>query len=372
MAVLEVEQFPSAVRTEAATTRVAEDQMVYVKVVRALAMCVIVTLHVAFPLIYLYNSASYDNWWIATMFYAWGKVGSPLFTMVSGLLLLNPAKDQPIPVFFKKRFMKVLLPFIAWVFIYLLWRILFYNEMLSLHDILVAAVQGPMYYHLWFIQMILGLYLATPILRIYIRHASRSNLTYFLSVWFIANSVLPIFQRFTGIEVGIDIVVTSNYVGYFVLGHYLRDATIQRKHILPLMMAIVAALVFTQVATLKMTEELQGTFDNFFLLHESFNLVVIAVCAFLLLKSLNYNMIFSRMPFLNRGMLLISNNSLGIYFIHVMFIDLLASGRLGFVLSASSWHPLFAIPLVAIIALVASIISVTVMKKVPVLRNIVP
>lgn len=352
--------------------RASDEQITYVKAVRAAAMCVIVGLHIAFPLIYLYNSTSYSNWWIGTMFYTWGKVGSPLFTMVSGMLLLNPSQEQPIGVFFKKRFSKVLLPFAAWVGIYLLWRILFKGEVLSTSDILTAALEGPMYYHLWFIQMILGLYLATPILRVYTQNASRSNLTYFLLVWFVTSSLMPILDRFTGIDIGIDIVVTTEYVGFFILGHYLRDVTIRRKHLLPLLMVIVASLTFTQLATLGMTQALGGTFDNFFLQHNSFNLIIIAVSAYLILKSLDYPIIFKRLPLLQQIMLWISQCSLGIYLIHVIFIDLLASGRLGFTLSATSFTPVLAIPLVAVLVMTASIISVLVLKKVPILRKIVP
>ena len=39
----------------------SEEQLIYVKAVRSFAMIVIVTLHVAFPLIYLYNSIAFGE-----------------------------------------------------------------------------------------------------------------------------------------------------------------------------------------------------------------------------------------------------------------------------------------------------------------------
>lgn len=363
---------PVATAPSATVRANSAEQLVYVKAVRAFAMLFIVTLHVAFPLIYLYNSINYADWWSATGFYMVGKIGSPLFTMVSGLLLLNPGKEQPISVFFRKRFVKVLFPFIAWAVLYIGWRVFFWNEAMTPRDMLRAVVEGPVYYHMWFIQMILGLYLATPILRVYTRHASQQNLTYFVAVWFITAAVLPIFQRFTGIAVGIDIVVTTEFVGYFVLGHYLRNVELTKKQVVPVLVILVAALLFTHGATYAMTVGLDGTFDNFFVLNTSANIVIIGVSLFLLLKSLDYDRLFQRLPPLRVFVMAVSSCSLGIYFVHVMVIELLGSGRLGFVIDANTLPPVIGIPLVGVLVITLSAALVSLLKKIPLVRQIVP
>ncbi len=357
-------QTVSAVRTE--------EQVIYVKVVRAFAMLVIVTFHVTFPLIYLYNSISYGDWWIANNFYIWGKIGSPLFTMVSGMLLLNPSKDQPILVFFKKRFVKVLLPFVAWSLLYLLWRIFIRGDAFTLKAAIILLIEGPVYYHLWFIQMILGLYLATPILRIYIRHAKRENLTYFLIVWLVTDSLLPIIKRFLGVTIGIDVVVTTGYVGFFVMGYYLRNISLTRRQIIPVLLTIVAALLFTQYATNALTVQNEGTFDNFFVLNDSFNLIIVAIGLFLLFKSIDYEQLFHKFFFVEKLVMWISSCSLGIYFVHVVIIEELAGGRLGFTLSANSFYPLLSIPTISILVMALSIGVIMLLKQIPVVRNIVP
>ncbi|CAN5532536.1 acyltransferase family protein [soil metagenome] len=357
-------QTASAVRTQ--------EQVIYVKVVRAFAMLVIVTFHVTFPLIYLYNSISYSDWWIANNFYIWGKIGSPLFTMVSGMLLLNPSKDQPITVFFKKRFVKVLLPFVFWSLIYLLWRIFIRGDAFTPKQALVLFIEGPVYYHLWFIQMILGLYLATPILRIYIRHAKRENLTYFLIVWFVTDSLLPLTSRFLGFKIGIDVVVTTGYVGFFVLGYYLRDVTLTRRQVIPVLLTIVTLLLFTQYATHALTVRNQGAFDNFFVLNDSFNLVIVALGLFLIFKSIDYELLFHKFFFLEKIVLWISSCSLGVYFVHVVIIEELAGGRLGFILNANSFNPLISIPAISLLVMVLSVGATMLLKQVPLVRNIVP
>lgn len=365
---------PVAVPQEAVKTTpvVQTEDLTYVKTIRAFALLVIVTLHVAFPLIYLYNTISYGDWWIANNFYIWGKIGSPLFTMVSGLLLLNPTKDQPIGLFFRKRFVKVLLPFVAWSTIYLLWRIFIREESFTAREILVLFVQGPVYYHLWFIQMILGLYLATPILRIYIRHTTRQNLTYFLLVWLVTVSVLPITKRFFNFEVGIDVAVTTGYVGFFVLGYYLRDVVLTRRQIMPVLLIIVTSLLFTQYATHALTVKNEGTFDNFFVLNDSLNMVIVATGLFLFFKSIDYGLLFQKLPVLQKLVLWISSCSLGVYFVHVLIIDELASGHFGFTLMAASFHPLLSIPSIALLVMALSVGVTMVLKQIPYVRNIVP
>jgi len=348
------------------------EELVYVKTIRAFALCVIVTLHVAFPLIYLYNSVSYGDWWVANSFYIWGKIGSPLFTMVSGLLLLNPSKDQPIGVFFQKRFVKVLLPFVAWSSIYLLWRIFLREESFTPKEILVLFVQGPVYYHLWFIQMILGLYLATPILRIYIRHANQQNLTYFLVVWLVSVSVLPIVQRFFGFEIGIDVVVTTGFVGFFVLGYYLRNVVLTRGQLIAVLLIIVASFLFTQYATHALTVQNKGVFDNFFVLNDSLNLVIMAIGLFLFFKSIDYARLFTKLPVIQKVVLWISSCSLGVYFIHVLIIEELASGRYGFTLTGATLPPLIGIPAEAMLVMALSVGATNLLKQIPYVRNIVP
>jgi len=360
------------VKPAAKTTVRAEEQLLYVKTVRSFAMLVIVTLHVAFPLIYLYQSIPYGDWWIANNFYILGKIGSPLFTMVSGLLLLNPSKDQPLAVFFQKRFFKVLLPFVAWSLIYLSWRIAARGESFSAREVLVLFVEGPVYYHLWFIQMILGLYLATPILRIYIRNAPRANLTYFLTIWLVTVSILPMVKRFLGFEVGIDVVVTTGYVGFFVLGYYLRDVVLTRRQVIPVLLVVVAALIFTQFITHALTVQTNGGYDNFFVANDSLNLIVVAIGLFLFFKSIDYPYLFQRVPLLEKIVMWISSCSLGIYFVHVLIIEELASGHLGFKLAASSFNPLLSIPSLALLVMALSIASTMLLKQIPFVRNIVP
>ena len=55
---------------------------------------------------------------ISTYYFVISRVAVPLFFMVSGYLLLR--KEEPYGEFFRKRALKVVLPFLIWSVIYLL------------------------------------------------------------------------------------------------------------------------------------------------------------------------------------------------------------------------------------------------------------
>jgi surface polysaccharide O-acyltransferase-like enzyme len=55
------------------------------------------------------------NWWTIDVYGAVAYLAVPLFIMLSGALLLDPARaDESMKVFFKKRFARIGLPMIFW------------------------------------------------------------------------------------------------------------------------------------------------------------------------------------------------------------------------------------------------------------------
>ena len=99
-------------------------------------------------------------------FYSLIHVGVPLFVMLSGALLLG--KEEPLNLFFKKRFHRVLTPFFSWSMIVSIihffqngGRNLLNRSLIFTKDLFGNGVHGIY----WYIYMILGLYMLTPILR---------------------------------------------------------------------------------------------------------------------------------------------------------------------------------------------------------------
>jgi surface polysaccharide O-acyltransferase-like enzyme len=116
----------------------------------------------------------------------------------------------------------------------------------------------------------------------------------------------------------------------------------------------------------------EGLYDNFFVLNDSLNLIIVAVGLFLFFKSLDYEVLFQKIPVLQKIVLYVSTCSLGVYFVHVLIIEELASDHFGFMLNASSFHPLVSIPAISLLVMALSVIVTMLLKQIPYVRNIVP
>ena len=86
----------------------------------------------------------------------------PLFVMISGVFLF-PVKNEG--AFFRKRFSRVLVPFVVWCVVYAFY--LYWQGMTTLQGALLDILKIPVNFgtdvgHLWFVYMLLGIYLIAP------------------------------------------------------------------------------------------------------------------------------------------------------------------------------------------------------------------
>lgn len=202
-------------------------------------------------------------------------------------------------------------------------------------------------------------------LRVYVQSASRANLRYFLIVWFIGWTLLPAISRFAGVQINIDLVIMTHYVGYFVGGYYLRDVVLKQKQVIPTLLIVVGTLLFTQYATYALTMAKGGQLDDFFLNNQGFNLVIVAAGMFLFLKSLPWAEIYARFPTFQKVVLYLASCSLGVYFVHEIIIESIGSGKLGVTINSFTFGTLIGISLTAVLTFVLSVGVVSVIKRIP-------
>lgn len=147
--------------------------------------------------------------------------GISLFFIISGGLLL-PMKGS-VSDFLKKRLSKILFPALFWSIFYLV-----VNQILN-HNInwcksivsLPFSAQGTSVF--WFIYTLVGLYLLVPILSRWLKACNKGEIEFYLVIWGIS-MCYPIIKHFVEInttQTGI-LYYSSGFVGYFVLGYYLK------------------------------------------------------------------------------------------------------------------------------------------------------
>ena len=131
-----------------------------VDLIRTLAIGLVVLLHASNEALQA-SSVSMPYWWTALVYKSLALSCVPLFVMLSGALLLQPAKlNEPIRVFLKKRLTRIGLAFVFWSMVYLAWGFFVYKVPVTLDNIVQGIVKDLFtgaWYQFWFIYLIIGL-----------------------------------------------------------------------------------------------------------------------------------------------------------------------------------------------------------------------
>jgi len=354
----------------------SDERLVFIDAIRACAILAVVLLHVSAPiLLEKFSSLAPSWWWIGNFVYSFTLPCIPLFVMISGALLLDPAKNESISFFLYKRTNRIVWAFLFWGSAYLVWRVRFHGEFLTWTQIIHELFQGPPYFHLWFLYLIIGLYLATPILRTYLKKASPKDLAYFVTIWFLLASVNPLIGRVLGVQLKIYFPIfqggITGLAGYFILGYLLRRISIKKWHLLLAIGGIIAGTLVTAFGTYLLTMRDNGVYNDYFAGWQLPHLVVMSVAMFALLKKLPYEAISKRFSSVCSLIKLLSTTSFGVYLLHVMILEILDYGWMGFSLNAMTIHPLLGIPLTFGVTIGICVLIVTLLRKTPYLNRTV-
>ena len=348
----------------------------FLDIIRAYATILVIVVHSSGPVLYAFSSLPESTWMTANYFNSFARTCVPLFIMVSGFLLLNPNIEETLPHFFKKRFSKILIPYLFFSIFYLWWKHNIRLEPLSFDQALHQFWSGTPDYHLVFMSVLIGLYLLTPILRIFIQHALISTQVYFISMWFLVICVSYFLTKFTGYSINPYLKETPLFLGYYLLGAYFRQITCNVR-LVYLFAGIVSGWLFTALMTYKYSKLGKG-FDATFYGYISPNVVLMTICSFLFLQNKSLLFFLNQSPMLMAGLKKLSTASFGIYLVHVAILDLLATGKLGqwlhlpIVLKATTLTPILSIPLLTGIVLVISALLVLYLQSIPLINRLVP
>lgn len=186
----------------------------YLDEIRALAILLILLVHTVKW--FIPNLVPHSISWIyGEVLMCIGNLGVLLFFMISGALLLN--KEYDIGDFLKRRFTRVLIPFIFWIIIAALFRIFVMGHSATINGIInIVFFEG----YVWFIWTILGLYLFSPVINSFINQYGVKGCEYFLIIWFftsilISLNIYPIMN--------VELSYFAGYLGCMVLGWYLSN-----------------------------------------------------------------------------------------------------------------------------------------------------
>lgn len=206
------------------------ERKIYLDVLRALACCMVVGVHVSAQCITSLGTSSISFKFMNGMdcFFI---VGVPLFVMISGALLLDSRHEDSIKKLYRRNILHLIIAYMFWLLFYNLVDYIKAEQAFSFvtfkEQVVFDALFGNGPYHMWFIPMMLGIYIITPFLKEIVK--TRKNCEYFLIVYFVFNLLASTLLRFDiphktivqSLFTRIPLFFTNGYVGYFVLGYYL-------------------------------------------------------------------------------------------------------------------------------------------------------
>jgi len=348
-----------------------KQRLPYADAARALAICLVVILHIAGSLVLKGYAAGKLNWFVANFFESVTRISVPLFVLVSGTLLLDPHRNESMPIFFRKRFFKILIPLIGWSLIIISLRIYVEGDSFTIQQAIRAIIEDTVAFHLWFLYMILGLYLVVPILRVFTRTASEMDYKYFLVIWMIAVGLPPLLAQFFGIKLADFWVIVIGFSGYFIAGYFFSQVNYSTRSMRWAIALYIFALMVTIIGTYLLLRQ-YGKYDTYFYDSFSPNVIMMSLSAYYLLRWLPYERIYMKMPWMSKLVSIIYITSFGVYMVHVLLLSVLKSGRLGFVLNGASVAPGVGILLTFLVVMPLSIAIVYLMQRIPILKYLVP
>ena len=324
-----------------------------------------------FAVVFLHITA--EGWWVDCPTIDWEirnvydsavRWSVPIFVMISGALFLNPSKKITIEKLYRKNILRIILAYLLWATIYQLYELR--NSDFAIKEFVFGIINGC--YHLWFLKMLIGLYIAIPILRIVVSNKQIEQ--YFLIVALFTSSILPFLIHMTGgVSHELQEVLQTNYEklsidtaagfsGYFVLGHYLSTYGIDKRYKNIIIIGAFACYLTVVILTsLKfhlsgvMTESFYGYLTPFTLI-EAFAIFSIVT--------------IRKHPKLSEKcktrIVKISNLCFGIYLVHILVIRIL-SDYLG--LASTCFNASISVPLFAVLVFTISCGVTWILRKIP-------
>lgn len=240
-----------------------------------------------------------------------GRMGVPIFLMITGALLLN--KDYDLSFFLKKRFSRIFYPFIFWVFIIVLGIIVVNNDYNLAWQVIIGDFSVT-----WYFWTLIGIYLSIPIFNSFLKDYGERGLEYFLIIWFLtiifkSFNAYPLFSNF-------NLDVFAGYVGFPILGYYLSHKKFALDDVQMIVVSTVILLVSFGVYIYL------DYLGHIYLIYQNVPIVLVASSFYLLFRSVNQLNSFKHIKDNFIGMVVnsLSSHSYGMYFSHVIVLKLLS------------------------------------------------
>lgn len=336
--------------------------MIWLDNTKIAAIVAVICLHLAAKLVRTYDIIE-SAWWLGNIFDSTMRWCVPVFVMISGALLLDPQKNEPLGIFYRKRLSRVIVPLLFWTAFYVVLTWYEYRSSTNpkpLKSYVAMIIRGQPYYHMWFLYMILGLYLFTPFFRKIVSFLSGRELwqlTVFMLVLAILHGLLGhVVPSGQGAFTGMFLL----YIPYFFLGHLIRHDARQPSAALLWFVFAVTSIV-TMAGVYLGARYLRRSDGFYFYEYLSVTVVPMSIAMMYLAKTWHRPIVNSNFT-RTLGML-----TLGVYLMHPVIIKCFV--RVG--VNTQTLPPAIWLPVMILLVTISSFAACWIVMKLPIARRII-
>lgn len=208
-----------------------KSRIVWIDILRIIAMFSVILIHVMSNTIYtFYIGEPYLS--VYQILLSILSFAIPLFVMISGLIFLNPKKEMDTKTILKKYCFKILFLIFFFGTIFILIEQFYLNKSLWIpfDTLILKILSSNTWDHMWYLYIILGLYLITPVLRVLVKHISEKDFQYFLILLYICAFFIPEISHYFHIQIDFSIPIASPYLFYYLYGYYIVNYEVSKNY----------------------------------------------------------------------------------------------------------------------------------------------
>lgn len=335
------------------------------RVVSALS---VVLIHAVNPVTFSYALIPTSAWWLSNVLNVIGRASVPLFVMLSGALLLNPSrKQEPPSVMFKKRLIRVVSIYVVWSVVYFLWRAIGLHQQFSLQDVIDIFIDGTPGEQLYFLPLIAGLYLVTPLLRAAVWSLPLRQVWCYTITLISMSAVWQYIDSLPGHAPSYNIVNQFvPFVGYYLLGFTLTQMT-YRPPLRVMWMLYGAGVIIPSVATYLFVSHIIPVSTPYYMYDFLNPFIVLQATGAWLIVQHYYPALIKQRPRLRHWVHGLSGATLSLYLIHILVLQYFARYVLDFPAAA---RPFEYIVLQVGVAGMVAVITAVIATRIPLVRRL--
>lgn len=333
---------------------------VWIELLRILACFCVILLHISSKG-WNYAGINSDKWIYYEVLNALSRIGVCIFVMISGSLFLGNKRGSSIETM-RKYILKILRLIAIWSIAYFILRLIIGDTTITnIPDLFSQILYG--YYHLWYLWMILGLYVITPILHKVVSDEKmcRYLLLLCMLVCWIPEmlTIVPAWSKFvqTIFQDKMYLFLPMGYTGYYILGYYLCNYRIKKKWIFMVTgtLGMIYGVVGGALYARNIGEPTQITYNNLTLATVCYSAMI-----FISLREKLSGINFSEK--MKKIIFTLGDSTLGIYLMHVVFVRGFSDQ---FMMKTNYRYPMVSILMACMIFIVCFSIT-EIVKKIPV------